>query len=112
MPEKCTFVPLADEVDLVKNTFMAGEAYALSFDLVQYIASSAQVKAAVRGKEDKLLAQWMYLHPQREEIVWVSESCWIYDHPKAGTVYVYHLIVCRYPVLSPFRGRADVTDKT
>jgi hypothetical protein len=27
------------------------------------------------------------MHPQATEITWVTEKCWIYDHPKAGTVY-------------------------
>ncbi|WVQ83825.1 hypothetical protein IAT38_005969 [Cryptococcus sp. DSM 104549] len=72
---------------LVKNTFMAGECYALSFDLVQYIAASPALRTLTRGKEDKLVAKWMNMHPEREEIVWMTERCWIYDHPKAGTVY-------------------------
>ncbi|WWC67539.1 uncharacterized protein I206_101448 [Kwoniella pini CBS 10737] len=72
---------------LVKNTFMAGECYALSFDLVQYIHASPALRTLTRGKEDKLVAKWMNMHPEREQIVWVTERCWIYDHPKAGTVY-------------------------
>jgi hypothetical protein len=78
---------LADpKLDLVKDSFMAGEAYALSFDLVQYVAASPALRTMVHGKEDKLVARWLRMHPQREEIVWVAERCWIYDHPKAGTV--------------------------
>lgn len=73
-------------VDLVKDTFMAGEAYALTSDLVSYIATSRLVKANTHGKEDQLVADWMRMHPQAEEIVWVTERCWVYDHPKAGTV--------------------------
>lgn len=65
---------------------MAGECYALSFDLVQYIAKSPALRTLVRGKEDKLVARWIRMHPEREKIVWVAEKCWIYDHPKAGTV--------------------------
>ncbi|WRT65142.1 uncharacterized protein IL334_002084 [Kwoniella shivajii] len=72
---------------LVKNTFMAGECYALSFDLVQYIHASPALRTLTRGKEDKLVAKWMNMHPEREQIVWATERCWIYDHPKAGTVY-------------------------
>ncbi|KAK8846645.1 hypothetical protein IAR55_005732 [Kwoniella newhampshirensis] len=72
---------------LVKNQFMAGECYALSFDLVQYIAASPALRTLTRGKEDKLVAKWMNMHPEREQIVWMTERCWIYDHPKAGTVY-------------------------
>jgi hypothetical protein len=65
---------------------MAGEAYALSFDLVQYVGASPALSSMTRGKEDKLVARWMRMHPAREQIVWVAERCWIYDHPKAGTV--------------------------
>ncbi|KAL7423346.1 hypothetical protein Q5752_002649 [Cryptotrichosporon argae] len=72
---------------LVKNLFMAGECYALSFDLVEYIAASPALRTLTRGKEDKLVSRWMRMHPARESIVWVAERCWIYDHPKAGTVY-------------------------
>lgn len=72
---------------LVKNKFMAGECYALSFDLVEYIGASPGLKTLTRGKEDKLVAKWIGMHPQREEIVWSTDRCWIYDHPKAGTVY-------------------------
>ena len=73
-------------LDLVKNLFMAGECYGLSFDLVQYIATSPPLRSLTRGKEDKLVSRWMTMHPKREEIVWIAERCWIYDHPKAGTV--------------------------
>ena len=65
---------------------MAGESYALSFDLVHYIASSASVRSMTHGKEDKLVSKWIKMHPEREKIVWVAENCWIYDHPKAVTV--------------------------
>lgn len=66
---------------------MAGEAYALSFDLAQYIATSPAVRSiGVRGKEDQLVARWMRAHPGRESIVWVTEQCWMYDHPQAGSV--------------------------
>ena len=71
---------------LVKNRFMGGECYGLSFDMVQYIASTPALRALTMGKEDKLTARWMKMHPQREEITWVSEKCWIYDHPRGGTV--------------------------
>ena len=66
---------------------MAGEAYGLSMDLVNYIATSPRVRSITRGKEDKLVSKWMKMHPQATEIKWVTEKCWIYDHPKAGTVY-------------------------
>ncbi|CUA68960.1 hypothetical protein RSOLAG22IIIB_13877 [Rhizoctonia solani] len=72
---------------VVKKKFMGGESYALSFDLVQYVATSPIVRAQIRGEEDQVTARWMKAHPRASEIVWWSERCWIYDHPKAGTVY-------------------------
>jgi hypothetical protein len=66
---------------------MAGEAYGLSMDLVDFIAHSPRVKQVTRGKEDKLVSRWMRMHPQATGITWITEKCWMYDHPKAGTVY-------------------------
>lgn len=66
---------------------MGGECYALSLDLVHYVATSAPVRQLIRGAEDKLVARWMRMHPEKETILWASESCWMYDHPRAGTVY-------------------------
>lgn len=66
---------------------MAGEAYGMSMDLVDFIATSPRVKQVTRGKEDKLVSKWMRMHPQATGITWITEKCWMYDHPKAGTVY-------------------------
>ena len=78
---------------LVKNQFMAGELYALSWSLVEWAANDPTVKGMTRGKEDKQVAKWMRIHPYAQEVRWVSERCWIYDHPRAGTVYVAFLSV-------------------
>jgi hypothetical protein len=72
---------------LVKNRFMGGELYALSWSLVNWVANDPVVKGMVRGAEDKQTAKWMRLHPRASEIRWASERCWIYDHPRSGTVY-------------------------
>jgi hypothetical protein len=66
---------------------MAGEAYGMSMDLVNYIATSPRVQQVTRGKEDKLVSRWMRMHPQATAITWITDKCWMYDHPKAGTVY-------------------------
>lgn len=71
---------------LVKNRFMAGELYALSWSLVDWIAHDPQVAELKKGAEDKQTSKWMRLHPRAEEVRWTSERCWIYDHPRAGTV--------------------------
>lgn len=72
---------------LVNNWFMAGECYAVSHDLAEYIATSPEVAEQVTGKEDKRMSHWLHEHPEREKITWVSERTWIYDHPRAHTVY-------------------------
>lgn len=66
---------------------MAGEVYALSSDLVDYIATYKPLRQYTIGKEDQRVAKWMRIHPEYSTIHWVSERCWIYDHPKAGTTY-------------------------
>lgn len=72
---------------LVKNWFMGGEAYALSLDLVQWLATSPEARKTAKGKEDTRTPQWLAVHPNRSSINWVSEHCWIYDHPKGNSPY-------------------------
>lgn len=72
---------------LVKERFMAGELYGLSWSLVDWVSRDPAVKGFTRGAEDKQTAKWMTIHPQAGEIRWASERCWIYDHPRASTVY-------------------------
>lgn len=72
---------------LVKNRFMAGELYALSHSLVEWIANDPTVRDHVRGAEDQVTAFWIKWHPRAQDVRWVRERCWIYDHPKSGTVY-------------------------
>lgn len=71
---------------LVKNRFMAGELYALSWALVDWVAKDRVVKTKIKGAEDKQTAKWVMMHPKAHEVKWASERCWIYDHPRAGTV--------------------------
>ncbi|KAG2023521.1 hypothetical protein CC2G_001166 [Coprinopsis cinerea AmutBmut pab1-1] len=69
------------------HQFMAGELYALSWSLVDWVAKDAAVKGMTKGAEDKQTAKWMRLHPRADRVRWTSERCWIYDHPRSGTVY-------------------------
>ncbi|KAF7320361.1 Glycosyltransferase family 31 protein [Mycena kentingensis (nom. inval.)] len=71
------------------HRFMAGELYALSWSLVDWVSKDPTVKLHIKGKEDKQTAKWMTLHPRAAEVRWVSERCWIYNHPKSGTVYTH-----------------------
>lgn len=70
------------------HKFMAGELYALSWSLVDWVAKDPVVKGLTKGAEDKQTAKWMKLHPRASEVRWASERCWIYDHPRSGTVFV------------------------
>jgi hypothetical protein len=78
---------------LVKRRFMAGELYALSWSLVDWVSRDPSIKGLTRGAEDKQTAKWMGLHPRASEVRWVAERCWIYDHPRSGTVCVFGLQV-------------------
>jgi len=71
---------------LVKNRFMAGELYALSWALVDWVARDRVVKTKTKGAEDKQTAKWVMMHPKAHQVKWANERCWIYDHPRAGTV--------------------------
>jgi hypothetical protein len=68
------------------HQFMAGELYALSWALVDWVAKDPTVKSLTKGAEDKQTAKWMRIHPKAQEIRWANERCWIYDHPRSGTV--------------------------
>lgn len=96
---------------LIRNWFMGGECYALSNDLVQYVAHSENVLHYIKGKEDKKVAQWINLHPNRSDIHWVSEHCWIYDHPKAGTAYSHGFLFPDYVEKIKMEGRRGLTDQ-
>lgn len=66
---------------------MAGELYGLSWSIVNWVAVDSTVKGMTKGAEDKQVAKWMSKHPRANSIRWASEHCWIYDHPRSGTVY-------------------------
>jgi hypothetical protein len=36
------------------------------------------------------------MHPNRSSVSWISEHCWIYDHPKAGTPYSHGFLFPDY----------------
>ncbi|KAF8641119.1 hypothetical protein AX17_000761 [Amanita inopinata Kibby_2008] len=69
------------------HQFMAGELYGLSWSLVNWVATEPAIKSLTKGAEDKQTAKWMRLHPRAMDVRWASERCWIYDHPRSGTVY-------------------------
>ncbi|KAI7951314.1 hypothetical protein MJO28_006998 [Puccinia striiformis f. sp. tritici] len=95
---------------LIRNLFMGGECYALSADLVRYVASSEKVLDHVTGAEDKKVAKWMRIHPNASQINWVTERCWIYDHPKAGTTYAHGFLFPDEVKRVRAEGRLGLTD--
>jgi len=98
LPPSVTAVPVDNDAPLiywgylVKNRFMAGELYALSFALVDWVGKDPVVKTLIKGAEDKQTSKWMRKHPRASEIRWASERCWIYDHPRGGTVYSHGIL--------------------
>ena len=86
LPKRVEDDPLIYWGYLVKNRFMAGELYALSWGLVDWVAKDSVVKSKIKGAEDKQTAKWVMMHPKAHRVRWANERCWIYDHPRAGTV--------------------------
>ena len=86
VPKRLEDDPLIYWGYLVKNRFMAGELYALSWALVDWVARDPVVKTKTKGAEDKQTAKWVMMHPKAHQVKWANERCWIYDHPRAGTV--------------------------
>ena len=89
LPQRDVNDPLIYWGYLVTNrlhTFMAGEIYALSWSLVDWVSRDETVRTLRWGKEDKQTSKWMRLHPRASEIIWASERCWVYDHPRSATV--------------------------
>ncbi|CAE6429062.1 unnamed protein product [Rhizoctonia solani] len=74
---------------LIKDYFMGGELYALSWPLVSYVAASEVVKTMKIGYEDQQVAKWIGTHPHASRVRWASERCWIYNHPKSANVYAH-----------------------
>lgn len=63
--------------------YMTGEGYVLSMDLVRYIATDPYVLAHTIGDEDQRVGDWIRAHPEADRVIWVTERCWMYDHPRA-----------------------------
>jgi len=96
---------------LIKNWFMGGEAYALSFDLIEWMAHSPEVGRSAKGKEDTRTPQWIALHPNRSSINWVSEHCWIYDHPKGGSPYSHGFLFPDYVEKIKLEARRGLSEQ-
>ncbi|KDN43635.1 hypothetical protein RSAG8_06012, partial [Rhizoctonia solani AG-8 WAC10335] len=87
--EAPTWDPLVYWGYLIKDYFMGGELYALSWPLVSFVATSEVVKTMTIGYEDQQVAKWIGTHPHASRVRWASERCWIYNHPKSANVWVH-----------------------
>jgi hypothetical protein len=72
---------------LVGNTFMAGECYGLSFDLIKWIHDSPIPKMYKNGHEDSQLQKWFEWGNINNNINYLPRNCYIYDDPTSLTVY-------------------------
>lgn len=90
---------------------MGGQAYALSSDLVEYIANTPALLDHAEGKEDKRVARWMRMHPEASTINWVTERCYIYDHPKSGTTYAHGFLFPDEVERVRLEGRRGLTEE-
>ncbi|GAA6029216.1 hypothetical protein JCM8097_003573 [Rhodosporidiobolus ruineniae] len=96
---------------LVRQLFMAGEVYALSSDLVEYVATYPHPPSWKIGKEDQRVAKWMRQHPNASSIHWISERCQIYDHPKAGTTYSHGFLFPDHLEEIRLEGRRGISEE-
>ena len=63
--------------------YNSGQGYAMSIDLVDFIATRSFTRWYRWGDEDQMFGNALRFHPKMEEIVWVRDPCWVYDHPRA-----------------------------
>lgn len=72
---------------LVGETFMGGECYGLSYDLMQWVASAPVPKAYQIGHEDSQVQKWFQWSNINKKIKYEVRNCRIHDYIDSGTVY-------------------------
>lgn len=72
---------------LVGNTFMGGECYALSFDLVKWIHNSTIPRKYKNGHEDSQVQKWFVWGDINNNITYEIRNCVIHDEISSNTVY-------------------------
>jgi hypothetical protein len=94
--------------------YMSGQGYALSLDLVQYLANSPLARWWRWGDEDQLIGDSLRFHPELEKIIFARDSCWVYDHPRKQKQlshgFLFPDVVARWssPPQPPFGPTRDV----
>ncbi|KAI7878728.1 uncharacterized protein EV154DRAFT_576406 [Mucor mucedo] len=72
---------------LVGNTFMAGQCYGLSMDLVKWVANSTLTQKYKAGHEDSQVQKWFLWSNINDQIRYEVRNCRIHDHINSGSVY-------------------------
>lgn len=81
-----------------ENTWIQGAMYALSWSLVDWVSKEPETRKMTRGAEDQQTSKWIKFYPgsssglEHRKVRWVSEQCWMYDHPRASTIYAHGFI--------------------
>ncbi|KAI8061082.1 hypothetical protein BC940DRAFT_310778 [Gongronella butleri] len=70
---------------LVGNTFMGGECYGLSFDLVQWVATNDVPATYKAGHEDSQVQKWFDWSNTRVD--YQVRNCRIHDYIESNTIY-------------------------
>lgn len=72
---------------LVGNTFMGGECYGLSFDLVKWIKNSSIARKYKKGHEDSQIQKWFKWSNINNNVTYQTRNCMIHDDSISNTVY-------------------------
>lgn len=72
---------------LVGNTFMGGECYGLSFDLVKWVSTSQTAQKYKTGHEDSQVQKWFKWASIDYKVHYSPRNCYIYDDPESDSVY-------------------------
>ncbi|KAJ2956570.1 hypothetical protein NQZ79_g7616 [Umbelopsis isabellina] len=72
---------------LVGDTFMGGECYGLSFDLVKWVSTSHTAQRYKSGHEDSQVQKWFKWASIDSKVNYAVRNCYIYDDPESDSVY-------------------------
>jgi hypothetical protein len=72
---------------LVGDTFMGGECYGLSFDLVKWVSTSHTAQRYKEGHEDSQVQKWFKWASIDSKVNYAVRNCYIYDDPVSDSVY-------------------------
>jgi hypothetical protein len=72
---------------LVGETFMGGECYGLSFDLVDWVAESPIPKRYKEGNEDSQVQKWFRWSNIDDQVQYEVRNCRIHDYIDSGSFY-------------------------